>query len=115
MEFSHPTLQHLGLYVYALVDPGDGSIFYIGKASGSNRPFSHLSTGSGETEKQRRIEIIRAAGEEPRVEILRYGLETEQAALDVEAAIIDSLGMENLTNPVRGHDTQRGRQTAEEI
>lgn len=115
MTFSHAARRHLDYYVYALVDPRDASIFYVGKAHGNNRAFKHLKVRSGESEKQQRIQMIRTAGEEPRVEILRHGLPSEQAALDVEAAIIDSLGIENLKNQVRGHHIQRGRQTAEEI
>lgn len=115
MSFSLPTRKHLDHYVYGLVAPGDGSIFYVGKASGNNRAFSHLRSTAGENDKQQRIEAIRATGQEPRIEILRYGLSSEQVALDVEAAIIDALGIENLTNRVRGHYIDRGRQTADEI
>ena len=31
MEFSKSTKEHLGYYVYALVDPRDKTIFYVGK------------------------------------------------------------------------------------
>jgi hypothetical protein len=115
LKFSASTTAQLGHYVYALVDPRDEAIFYVGKASANNRAFNHLRSVTGEEEKQTRIRDIRAAGFEPAVEILRYGLSSADASLEVEAALIDALGLENLTNKVRGHGVDRGRQTANEV
>lgn len=115
MRFSTTTTMHLGHYVYALVDPRDHGIFYVGKANANNRAFDHLRAGKGEEEKHRRICDIRAAGFEPEVDVLRYGLGTARESLEVEAAVIDALGLENLTNKVRGHGVDRGRQTASEV
>lgn len=118
-SFSKSTLENLKYYVYGLVDPRDGSIFYVGKASSNNRAFDHLKPFAGESSKRQRIEEIRRdtslADPEPRVEILRYGLESEAAAFEVEAALIDALGLENLTNMQRGHGIERGRLRAEEV
>jgi hypothetical protein len=115
MKFSPSTTSHLGHYVYALVDPRDGQIFYVGKASANNRAFDHVNAGKGESEKHERIQEIRDVGDEPVVEILRYGLTSAKASFEVEAAIIDTIGLENLTNMVRGHGVDRGRQTAAEV
>lgn len=115
IRFSPQTTKHLRHYVYALVDPRDNMIFYVGKASGNNRAYDHLNSEFEETSKHRRIKAIREAGAEPIVEILRYGLETKEACFEVEAAIIDTLGLENLTNRVRGHGVERGRQTAAKV
>ena len=115
MKFSSSTTARLGHYVYALVDPRDESIFYVGKASANNRAFSHLRIATGEQKKYERICEIRAAGSEPSVEVLRYALESAAASFEVEAAVIDTLGLENLTNLVRGHGIDRGRQTAGEV
>lgn len=115
IRFSSQTTKHLGHYVYALVDPRDNKIFYVGKASGNNRAYDHLNSDFDETSKHRRIKEIRQAKMEPVVEILRYGLESKAACFEVEAAIIDTLGLENLTNQVRGHGVDRGRQTAAEV
>ena len=109
-----PTTKHLGYYVYALVDPRDESIFYVGKASSNNRAFDHLRA-KGEEEKHQRIQGIRDAKLEPTVEVLRYGLDSVQASFEGEAAVIDALGLENLTNKVLGHGIERGRQTSLEI
>ncbi|MDP2604753.1 MAG: hypothetical protein Q8S00_19525 [Deltaproteobacteria bacterium] len=115
MKFSLTTTKRLGHYVYALVDPRDKTIFYIGKASANNRAFNHLRIHEGEERKHQRIQEIRAAGGEPSVEILRYGLGSVRESFEVEAALIDALGLENLTNKVRGHGVDRGRQTAGEV
>ncbi|SFM11570.1 LEM-3-like GIY-YIG domain-containing protein [Halopseudomonas yangmingensis] len=115
MKFSQQTRLHLRFYVYGLVDPRDQKIFYIGKASANNRAFDHLKAAATESRKSQRISEIRAAGCEPSVEVLRYGLETESAAFDVEAALIDAFGLENLTNSVRGHGVDRGRMPAEVV
>lgn len=117
MRFSANTTKHLGHYVYALVDPRDDSIFYVGKASANNRAFDHLQTGNSDALKKKtaRIKEIRASKLEPEVEILRYGLMSAKDCFEVEAAIIDVLGLENLTNEVRGHGIDRGRQSAGEV
>jgi len=115
MEFSKSTKEHLGFYVYSLIDPRDKSIFYVGKASSNNRAFNHLQSKKSETNKQKRIKEIRRAGHEPVVEIIRYGLDSESAAFDVEAAVIDAIGIENLTNVIRGHGVEKGRMLASEI
>ncbi|MBV6394503.1 MAG: hypothetical protein HFACDABA_00068 [Anaerolineales bacterium] len=115
MEFSKSTKEHLGYYVYALVDPRDKTIFYVGKASANNRAFNHLQSNRIETKKQKEIKEIRRAGYEPNVEILRYGLDNEEMAFEVEAAIIDAVGLEHLTNVVRGHGIEKGRMLASEI
>jgi hypothetical protein len=114
MKFSHSTKAHLGHYVYGLVDPTTKTIFYVGKASANNRAFDHLRAKSDEKEKEKRICQIRAAKQEPVVEILRYGLGSEKQSFEVEAAIIDAIGIENLTNAVRGHGVERGRLSAAE-
>lgn len=115
MRFSKTTKEHLGYYVYGLVDPRNKKIFYVGKASANDRAFNHLKVSKSESKKQETINAIRTARLEPTVEILRYGLKSETVALEVEAAIIDAIGLENLTNAVRGHGVERGRLLASEV
>lgn len=115
MRFSKSTKERLGFYVYGLVDPRFKRIFYVGKASANDRAFNHLKITSSESKKKELIDEIRSAKLEPVVEILRYGLGSEKMALEVEAAIIDAIGLENLTNAVRGHGIERGRLFASEV
>ena len=100
--------QKLGFYVYLYVDPRDDAVFYVGKGKGI-RALSHLSDRS-ETEKARRIAELRKLGMEPSIEILRYGL-TQKEALHVEAAAIELLGIESLTNRVQGHSFELKRRS----
>lgn len=118
--FNKDVLKGLGHYVYALIDPRDGSIFYVGKASGTDRAESHLKSKKTEHKKNRRISEIREAADtdnkrlEPRVEIIRFGLCSSESAHEVESAVIDTLGLQNLTNEVHGHGIEHGRLSAEE-
>jgi len=109
--------RYLGLYVYALIDPrGVDEIFYVGKGR-NNRAFSHLNEcpalGSTLDSRQQRIAEIRAAGHEPRVEIIRWKLEECDPSTAIEAALIDTLP--KLTNQIKGHDVQHGRRRIEEL
>lgn len=112
MKFSLSTCEALQHYVYALVDPRDHKIFYVGKASGNNRAFQHLHAAPSNDNKSYRIQEIRTAGYEPYVDILRSGLKSEEQAHMVEATVIDAIGLENLTNEVRGHGIINGRLNA---
>jgi uncharacterized protein len=106
--------DHLGFYVYLYVDPRDGNVFYVGKGKGS-RVMAHLNT-DGERAKARYIQELRTAGLEPRLEILTHGLKDEETAFRVEAAVIDALGLERLTNEIRGVDSVRtGRMGFEDL
>ena len=116
MKFPSEVIKTLKWYVYLYFDPREDSHnrrpFYVGKGEG-NRAFAHLAA-TGEREKVKRIAAIREAGLEPRIEILRYGL-TEDEAYLVEAAMIDCIGLQHLTNEVRGKHTSFGRVTVKDV
>ncbi len=103
-------------YVYLLVDPRDESVFYVGKGS-KQRLLAHGREADLTVDDQprsckvRRIRAIRQAGYEPRVDVVRHGLDESQALL-VEAALIDSL--DGLANAVEGHGSDAGRQPLSE-
>lgn len=92
--------SRLGFYVYAYVDPTNDDIFYVGKGQGK-RALSHLNDTS-ESRKVARINSLRAIGIEPRIDILVHQLADDDTARKVEAAVIDSIGIKNLTNESRG-------------
>lgn len=104
-------------YVYVLVDPRDGSIFYVGKGTGQ-RLLAHgyeamLKSDPGpRSGKVARIREIREAGFEPRIDVVRHGLSEDQALL-VEAALIDSVA--GLTNKVAGRGAAEGRVSLDEL
>ena len=107
-------------YVYALIDPRDDSIFYIGKGTGQ-RLLAHgweahmAADGRRHSEKIERIKAIRRAGLEPRIDVMRHGIVDEDDAFMVEAVLIDCLGIDNLTNKPRGHGVEMGRHTLDEL
>jgi len=91
----------LGHYVYLLIDPRNGEVFYVGKGV-RGRCFEHDYAEEGAS-KAARFTEINAAGLEVKVDIIRHGMASKEEAFLVESAVIDVCGIENLTNKVRGH------------
>jgi hypothetical protein len=108
-NFSNP--EAIQSYVYALEDPRDKKIFYIGKGIG-NRVFAHAKDALKErSKKNEKISLIREIiREELEVKsyIIKYGLSDEEA-INYEAIIIETLNKfdHNLTNLVAGHHTEK--------
>ncbi len=116
-RFSQAIIEKLGYYVYLLSNPETGRRFYVGKGHG-NRIFDHargvISEDTG-NEKLEEIREIKSKGLRVDYRVIRHGL-TEKESLEVEAALIDFLGIENLTNLVVGHGSDdRGLMTVAEI
>jgi hypothetical protein len=98
--------------------PRNDLIFYVGKASSNNRAFEHLKTRDEKGlrgSKNALIDEIKNSGFKPRVDIIRHGLADADTAFEVEAAVIDVLGLENLTNEVSGHNIERGYQSSDTL
>jgi uncharacterized protein len=113
LKFSPEMTDILKSYVYIYVDPRNGEPFYVGRGRG-NRSFAHLNE-RGKMKKIAKITAIRKFGDEPRVDILRYGMTSDEASL-VEAAAIDLVGFSKLTNAVRGnHSGTFGRVPSKEL
>ncbi len=116
-KFSRKAASELKHYVYALVDPRTEEIFYIGKGSGASRPFQHLKVDPKDVESAKRERIIelKNLALEPRVDVLRYGLD-DHSAREVEAAVIDTIGLHRLSNRNSGSDSsERGRLSASQL
>lgn len=106
--------EHLGHYVYMYSDPRDGLPFYVGKGQ-KGRVLAHLSTES-ESRKSVKLAELRNEGLEPHLEILAHELKDDETALRVEAAVIDVLRLESLTNEMRGwKSVQLGRMPLREL
>lgn len=101
-RFSRNSIEELKYYVYVYSDPDTKKPFYVGKGK-NNRVFSHLNDQK-ESDKVNKINEIREKGKEPLIEILAHGLD-EETALKVEATAIDLIGIKNLTNRQRGHES----------
>jgi len=106
--------RKIGFYVYLYIDPRNDQPFYVGKGQGS-RAVSHLSVVDP-SRKALILRQLREAGLSPRIDILAHGLPDEETAFRIEAAVIDALGLEQLTNEARGwQSVQQGRMLLREL
>lgn len=113
-RFPSDIKDKLKYYVYIYLDPDSNEIFYVGKGKG-DRAFSHLKD-ENENEKVKRIAEIRSRGKTPKIEILVHGLDSEETAFKVKAAVIDLIGIDNLTNKVHGYESiLYGRLSVEQL
>jgi uncharacterized protein len=114
VRFSAGAVGALKHYVYVYVDPTTDEIFYIGKGVG-NRAFTHLAR-SDRSRTTAKIRALRRQGLAPRVDILVHGLPDDRTARKIESAVIDVVGVRQLTNEVRGvESTAFGRMEAGEL
>lgn len=100
MEITPDIANELGFYVYAYIDPRDESVFYVGKGVGT-RATDHFHEKT-ESDKVARINDIRSAGFEPRIDIIAHQLRDDLESSRVETAIIEILGINKIANIVRG-------------
>ena len=112
--FPRAVISKVGIYVYLYRDPRDGKIFYVGKGKGQ-RAFQHL-VDEKDGFKRKKIQEIRNAGLEPKIEILVHALKDDEMALKIEAALIDLIGVGQLANEVRGYDAiSHGKMDVQEL
>lgn len=87
-------------YVYHLIDPRDGSTFYVGKGTGDR--YKHHERDAARlrfanSEKESRIHEIWDSGKKVRRKKVKT-FASESAALAFEKYEIERIGIENLTN-----------------
>ena len=117
--FSEKAIEALnGFYVYALVDPRNDKVFYVGKGTG-NRVFSHeIESGKSRESEKKKLQHIREienCGYSVRRLIINWGL-TENEAFIAEATLINLLNRMpdiQLTNEVSGHHVHESLTTEE--
>lgn len=100
-SFPPEVAERLKTYVYRLIDPRNGTTFYVGKGKG-DRVFAHVRANiesDDPGDKLKRIREIRTAGFEVAHVIHRHGLD-DKTAVEVESALIDAYP--GLTNIVGG-------------
>lgn len=121
--FKESVREALKYYVYALVDPRDKRIFYVGKGIG-DRIYQHAEAALDENNESLKLSTIRSihdAGLEVEYYIIRHNLSEAEAFL-VESVVIDLLTYEAfstetvLTNIASGHHQwDEGIKTENEI
>jgi hypothetical protein len=106
-RFPPGVAEHLKWYVYRLIDPRNGETFYVGKWK-NDRIFQHAKAAlvadkdeDAADLKYQRIKEITAAGLEVAHVIHLHGIDKEETAFQIEAALIDAYP--GLTNRVSGH------------
>lgn len=115
--FSEKAIENLnGYYVYALIDPRNNQVFYIGKGTG-NRVFSHeIESGKSQKSEKAKLQKIReieASGQSVKRVIVNWGM-TETEAFAAEASLINLMGFlsaNTLTNAVAGHHVHEALST----
>ncbi len=115
--FNQSVIEQLKFYVYFLRDPRNGQVFYVGKGK-ENRIFNHVECDLKTERISDKIKIIKdiaSAGYKVEHFILRHGLD-ESSAFEIEAALIDFIGISNLSNLQSGHHSfDFGIKTTDEI
>lgn len=102
-----------GYYVYALADPRDGEVFYIGKGTRSRAAQHAVEERAGRSsngKKALRLGEIRRAGLSPTILVLEHDL-TEARAFERERSLI-RLHRSALTNATKGQRSELERAKA---
>lgn len=115
-DFDALQKNKLGIYVYALIDPKDKYVIYVGKGGGdidgpgNKRIFDHFEDAEKKLgESSNKLESIRSvwsSGRDVDWVIVRHGLPSAEEAHKIEQSLIDLLNISKngeTTNAVLGH------------
>lgn len=98
-------------YVYELIDPRDGKVFYVGK--GCRGRIDQHEQEARKGRQSRKCDVIRAIEASgltlTKRKVTHYG--NEQDAYDAEADLVEFYGLANLTNVVSGGGSGRSEPT----
>ena len=119
-QFDALAAEKIKFYVYALRDPRNNEVFYVGMGQ-KNRWFDHIKDANKNINdpklKLQRIREIEASGHQVDPFIIRSGINKKAHAYDIEAAVIHAYRLieragipipVDLTNIVDGHHPERG-------
>ena len=119
-KFDEIAATKILFYVYALRDPRDKKVFYVGKGQ-RNRWFDHIEESRKKKDdpslKLGQIRAIEEAGLKVEAFIVRSGISTEKAAYDIEGAVIHAFRLLehggstesfDLTNLAEVHQPEKG-------
>lgn len=89
-------------YLYHLIDPRDGKVFYVGKGQKARLHHHEWEAARGVySRKCAKIREIQASGHKIGKSVVRR-FDLEQDAYDAEKAEIEAIGLANLTNVMPG-------------
>lgn len=108
-SFGEMIRHELENYVYALVDPDNGQIFYVGRGTG-DRIFDHVKEAKNtnlSTAKVERIRKIWRENKQVNYLLIRHKLTPAEAKI-VESSVIDTLRNQGsqLTNEILGQHSE---------
>lgn len=101
-------------YVYELIDPRTGAVFYVGKGSRGRIHQHEVEARKGK--QSRKCDLIREI-EEAGLKLIKRKVRSfgsEAQAYRVETELIDQYGRDNLTNIQPGGGSPRNARTAED-
>lgn len=104
-------MPHVAYYVYELIDPRTGVVFYVGKGKGSRIDAHEIEARKGRL--SRKCDWIREIEAEG-LAVLKSKVKTfsdEQDAYDFEADLVDKYGLHSLANIIPGGGLARSGPT----